>query len=140
MIARSHDDGLTMQTVSKILVFTVLACLLLPWAGGRTRAQHTARAGHHLGRERPLPAAHLRRWREVQPDHHPLRKGLAVALTPEEDDDDEGEQSRQFWFDGHEGLSAVLDEQATHPFPGVCRSRRLPTDVSLHQTLCILLI
>ena len=128
-----------MQRFSKLLVYAVFLCLLLPWASGKARLPHFSRAGNQMKREKPLAAARLRRWRDGPPGQHPIRPATAAILPPDNDDDD-GDPERLGWKDTHECLPALHTGQASHSLSFLLRSRPPSHDVPLHQTFCLLLI
>jgi hypothetical protein len=131
--------GQAMQRFSKMLVYAVLLCLLLPWASGKARLPHFSRAGNQMKREKPLTATRLRRWRNGTPGHHPIRPATAAILPPEHDDDD-GDPERLSWRATHECLPALHTEQASQCLSLLLRSRPPSHDVPLHQAFCLLLI
>jgi hypothetical protein len=129
-----------MQNIAKLLVYAVLVCLLLPWAGGKARLPHFSRAGNQMKREKALAAARLRRCRNGLPDHRPVRFGTA-AIIPPDDDDDDGDRERLAEKDAHKcSLPTLHTEQASRTLSLFFHPRPPGNDVSLHQTLCLLLI
>lgn len=126
-----------MQTFSKVLVYAVLACLLLSGVNASRRAYYRAQGENHFGRERHRATARLRRCRQDNPAHHPVRPCKNAVLPPDEDDDD-GERDR--FSDSLERLLSPCHDPASRAVFPTVHCQPLPTDVPRYQTLCILLI
>lgn len=124
-----------MRMVSQLLVYLVLACLLLPLASGPRRTLHRAHPDNRVGRQ--PQRARLRRCRGESPAHRPVRPCKNALLPP---DDDDFDPSRSHAKIAHERLSSLTQDQANRNPSSQFGSHPLPTAVSRHQTLCILLI
>jgi hypothetical protein len=127
-----------MQTLSRVLVCAVLACLLLSWASGvgqplyRTHAhKRGCRGPHHV-------LARLRRSGGNNPVHHPVRPCKNAVLPPDDDDNVDREDTHA--NDHHERFLSLGRDPSHRSHFAAFGSRPLPTGVPLHQTLCILLI
>lgn len=129
--------GLTMQTFSKTLVYFLLACLFLLGGHVSRRARASAQGSNHFGRIHHRVVARLRRCGQDNPIQHPIRPCKNGLLPPDEDDDD-GERDRS--LDCPERSLFLGLESVNHTLLPANQSRRLPADVPLYQTLCILLI
>ncbi|HTU23352.1 MAG TPA: hypothetical protein VMG10_35280 [Gemmataceae bacterium] len=130
--------GLTMQTISKTLVYVVFACLLLFGVSGPRRPLHRAHGDNHFGRERQRALARHRRCRQDGPAPYPERPCENALLPPDEDDD--GERDRFNGNDSQQRLPSSCHDQANLVLFPTARSQPLPTDVPRYQVLCILLI
>jgi hypothetical protein len=130
--------GLTMQTFAKVLVYVVFACLLLSGVNGPQRTLHRASGDLRFGRERHRALVRLRRCRQDNPSHLPVRPCKNAVLPPDDDDDDDGEKDHG--NDGPMRLLSPSHDEANRAFFPTIRSQPLPTDIPRYQTLCILLI
>ncbi len=123
--------------MSKAVIYAVLACLLLSWVGSAQWSVRRVHAHDRGRRECHRLLAHLRRCRGGHPNHHPVRPSKSAVLPPDDDDIDATRQlskaSSQRW------LTSDLESNPRSLLREFC-SRSLPTQVSRHQTLCILLI
>lgn len=128
-----------MQTICKVLVCVVLACLLMSWVSGVQRPLPGAHPHNRGARERHRIFARLRRCRGDNPIHLPVRP-CKNALLPPDDDDADSDQERHFGKSCHERLLSFCDDLTYRSLFPVFGSRPLPTEVPRHQTLCILLI
>lgn len=128
-----------MQTISKVAVYIVLACLLLSWVGGAQRPLHRPHAHNRRGRECHRVLAHLRRCRGGNPNHHPVRP-CKNAVLPPDDDDDDIDIARLLSKGIQQRLLASGQDSNHRSRSTAFGSRPLPTEVPRHQTLCILLI
>jgi hypothetical protein len=126
-----------MQTISKVLVCIVFACLLLSWMSGAGRPLHRAHLQNRSSQERHRIRARLRRCRGGNPIHHPVRPCKNAVLPPDDDNDD---SERSHAKAVHERLPSLCDEPTRRFNSLTFGSRPLPTEVPRHQTLCILLI
>lgn len=124
-----------MQTISKMLVGVVLACLLISYASA---AQRPIRHAYRNNRGRHGALARLRRCRGDNPVHHPVRPCKNAVLPP--DDDDNVDPKHPHFPGSTQRLPALCHDPAHHTPSAVFGSRPLPTEVPRHQTLCILLI
>jgi hypothetical protein len=124
-----------MRTISQLVVYIVVACLLVSMSGWR-QVTHRAHADNRLARH--PQRARLRRCGGDPPAHRPVRPSKNAVLPPDEDDDD-GERSRSH-KDAHDLLLAVCRDPLHHDPSWPFHSRPLPTPIPRHQTLCILLI
>ncbi|HTU94152.1 MAG TPA: hypothetical protein VMF69_29000 [Gemmataceae bacterium] len=131
-----------MQTVSKVLVGIVLACLLLSCVSSVQRSLHRAHSNNRSGRERHRALVRLRRCRGDNPVHHPVRPCKNAMLPPDDDDDDDDniDQKHPYAKGSNERLPILCQDPAYRSLSPAFGSRPLPTQVPRHQTLCILLI
>jgi hypothetical protein len=127
-----------MQTISKVFVCIVFACLFLSWMGSVGRPLHRAHLLSRSGQERRRVCARLRRCRGDNPVHHPVRPSKNAVLPPDDDDNDGPERPNAKV--GHERLPSLGQGPTCRPNSLTFGSRPLPTEVPRHQTLCILLI
>lgn len=132
-----QPSGLTMRTVSKTLVYAVLFCLLLSSLGGTRRLFPRGNKDHRLGRDRHSLVARIRRCREENLAHHPVRPCIDVLLPPDEED---GDRDRLHAKDAGERLSASYQNPVLPFHFSAFGTRPRPTHVPRHQTLCLLLI
>ncbi len=126
-----------MKTISKVVIYAVLACLILSWIGSALRPFRRDHSHHRNGGGYHRVLARLRRCRGDNPNHHPVRPSKNAVLPP---DDDEVDPEREHAKNGHERSSSGGDEITLRSLSSMFGSRPLPTDVPRHQTLCILLI
>lgn len=127
-----------MQTISKVFVCVVLACVLLSWVSGVQRPLPRAHTNNRTSRERQRVFARLRRSGGDNPIHHPVRPCKNAVLPP--DDDDTVDQERHGAKVCHDRLPSLSQDSTRRSLFPVFGSRPLPTEVPRHQTLCILLI
>jgi hypothetical protein len=126
-----------MKTVSKALIYIVLACLLLSWGGGLRRTLHRSLLENRIGRTHPRVLARVRRCRGNNPAHHPVRPSTNAVLPP---DDDEEDRVRLQCKAPHGRWHSLCHNPTPHFHAPQSGSRPLPTEAPRHQTLCILLI
>ncbi len=126
-----------MQTICKVLVCVVLACLLLSWMSGAQRPLPGPHSPSKGTRERHRVFARLRRCRGGNPVHHPARPCKNALLPPDDDTDDQEDLHSK---GSHERLLSHCEDLTHRSLFPAFGSRPLPTEVPRHQTLCILLI
>lgn len=131
--------GLTMQTFAKVLVSVVFGCLLLTGVNGPQRTLHRARSDNRFGREGHRAIVRLRRCRQDNPSHLPVRPCKNAMLPPDEDDDD-GDEDHVNGNDGQMRLLSPYHNEGNRVLFPTIHSQPLPTDIPRYQTLCILLI
>lgn len=126
-----------MQTISKVIFYTVLVCWALSWASGAGRPLSRVSSHPQSGRECRRVQARLRRCRSDNPSPHPVRPCKNAVLPP---DDDNVDQDPTQAKSSHDCSASLCHEALLWPPFLTFGSRPLPTEVPLYQTFCILLI
>ena len=126
-----------MRLVSQILVYVVLVCLFLSLTNGTRRSLHRASSDDRMGGQPYRSRVRLRRYGGDNPAHHPVRPCKNALLPP---DDDDCDRPRLNAKDTHDRSPSLSQDRASRCLSAQFHSRPLPTPLSRHQTLCILLI
>lgn len=126
-----------MRTISNVVLYVVLGCLLLSWGVGNPRPFRRTHAHNRNSRPCHRVLAHLRRCRGDNSTHHPVRPCKNAVLPP---DDDRIDPERSHTKSNPQSFFASAQEAIPRCLSAAFGSRPLPTEVPRHQTLCILLI